>query len=279
MTRDRMPLPRFWYLPRGGEAAVVLTGDDHANGGTAGPLRPLQGRREPAGCSVADWECVRATSYLYPGTPLTDTQARASRPRASRSRCTSHDLRQDLDARLAREALDAQLAGVRGRLAEPARPGDEPHALRRLERLGERAEGRAGARRPLRHELLLLPDDLGAGPAGPVHRLGLPDALRRRRRLADRRLPGDDPARGRGPRRASIRAHPGAARRRARPEGYYGVFTANMHTDHGSTPAPTRSSRRPGRAACRSSSEQMLDWLDGRNQTAFAGLGRPPTAA
>src|SRR6185437_6010867 len=31
----RKPLPRFWYLPRGGKAAVVMTGDDHGNGGTA----------------------------------------------------------------------------------------------------------------------------------------------------------------------------------------------------------------------------------------------------
>ena len=31
----------------------------------------------PAGCSVADWECVRATSYLYNDTPMTDAQAAA----------------------------------------------------------------------------------------------------------------------------------------------------------------------------------------------------------
>ena len=36
MEQDRAPLPRFWYLPHGAQAAVVLTGDDHANGGTAG---------------------------------------------------------------------------------------------------------------------------------------------------------------------------------------------------------------------------------------------------
>ena len=34
MTRDRTPLPRLWYLPRGEKAAVVLTGDDHGNAGT-----------------------------------------------------------------------------------------------------------------------------------------------------------------------------------------------------------------------------------------------------
>ena len=37
------------------------------------------------------------------------------------------------------------------------------------------------------------------------------------------------------------------------PQGYYGVFTANMHTDSASSRARTRSSPRPSRAASRSS--------------------------
>ncbi len=71
MNLDRMPLPRFWYLPRGGNAAVVMTGDDHANG--EGRTREhFNGFKtaSPAGCSVADWQCVRATSYVYPGTSV-----------------------------------------------------------------------------------------------------------------------------------------------------------------------------------------------------------------
>ncbi len=43
MNADRMPLPRFWYLPRGEKAAVVMTGDDHGNGGTTGQFDRLQG--------------------------------------------------------------------------------------------------------------------------------------------------------------------------------------------------------------------------------------------
>ena len=39
MERDKLPLPHFWYLPRGKKAAVVMSGDDHsptyAPGGTA----------------------------------------------------------------------------------------------------------------------------------------------------------------------------------------------------------------------------------------------------
>ena len=39
MNLDRKPLPRFWFLPRDEKAAVVMTGDDHGNGGTARALR------------------------------------------------------------------------------------------------------------------------------------------------------------------------------------------------------------------------------------------------
>ena len=70
----RKPLPRFWYFPRGKKAVVIMTGDDHANGGTAVRFDAYKAA-SPAGCSVADWECIRSTSYIYPATPLTDAQA------------------------------------------------------------------------------------------------------------------------------------------------------------------------------------------------------------
>jgi hypothetical protein len=69
MTLDRKPLPRFWYLPRGAKAAIVMTGDDHGNGGTAGQFDRFKAE-SPANCSLADWECIRSTSYAYPGTQI-----------------------------------------------------------------------------------------------------------------------------------------------------------------------------------------------------------------
>ena len=83
MNLDRTPLPRFWYLPRGEKAAVVLTGDDHAHGdrGTQGQFEIFQGD-SPSGCSVAAWQCVRSTSYIFPAAatannPLTPDDAQA----------------------------------------------------------------------------------------------------------------------------------------------------------------------------------------------------------
>jgi hypothetical protein len=74
MNQRKKPLPRFWYLPNSYQAAVVMTGDDHANGGTAGRFNTYLADSTP-GCSVANWQCVRSTSYVYPGSPLTDAQA------------------------------------------------------------------------------------------------------------------------------------------------------------------------------------------------------------
>ena len=75
MTRDRKPLPRFWYFPRSLKAVVIGTGDDHGNGGTAGRFNQYLAN-SPSGCSVADWTCPRFTSYIFPNSPLTDAEAR-----------------------------------------------------------------------------------------------------------------------------------------------------------------------------------------------------------
>ena len=52
-----------------------MTGDDHANGGTAGRFDAVHRRAARPAARSPNWECVRGTSYIYPGTPLTDAQA------------------------------------------------------------------------------------------------------------------------------------------------------------------------------------------------------------
>ena len=57
------------------------------------------------------------------------------------------------------------------------------------------------------------------------------------------------------------------------PEGYYGVFTANMHTD---AAASTGSDAIVASAKARGvpvvSGRQMLTWLDGRNRSSFESV-------
>lgn len=77
MQLARRPLPRFWYLPGGRKAVLVHALDDHnTSSGTRETFDKLEAR-SPAGCSVADWQCLRATSWGYTGISLTDAQAAA----------------------------------------------------------------------------------------------------------------------------------------------------------------------------------------------------------
>ncbi|MBT1070851.1 DUF4082 domain-containing protein [Pelotalea chapellei] len=71
-------VPRFWYLPRNLPAVVVMTGDDHGNGygGTAARFTQYQNMSSP-GCSVDNWDCIRGTSYLYTTNTITSSQATA----------------------------------------------------------------------------------------------------------------------------------------------------------------------------------------------------------
>lgn len=76
MNLSKKPLPRLWYFPFGKKAAVVMTGDDHANGGTSGRF-DSHVAASPSGCVVDNWECIRSTSYIYTNTAITPAQAQA----------------------------------------------------------------------------------------------------------------------------------------------------------------------------------------------------------
>lgn len=61
-----IPYPRFWYLPSGRKAAVVMTSDDHNADRTAASFEELLSpAHSPSGCSARDWTCARATSWVY----------------------------------------------------------------------------------------------------------------------------------------------------------------------------------------------------------------------
>ncbi len=227
MNLDRKPLPRFWFLPHDKKAVVVMTGDDHGNGGTVGRFEQYQAD-SPPGCSVADWQCVRGTSYVYPGTPISDSAGRRLPEPGVRDRpAQQHKLRGLHQPGSARVLLLEPAGRLRRRLPEPAVAGHQPHPLHRLERLGIAAEGGARERHPPGHQLLLLAGGLDPGPPGNVHRLGDADALRRPQRLDDRRLPGGHPDDGRVGSDVP-HEHRHAAQQRARPAG----LLRRLHGEH-----------------------------------------------
>ncbi len=73
INASKKPLPRFWYFPRMLPAVVIMTGDDHGLGGTIGRFDGYDSVSAP-GCNVANWDCIRGTSYIYTSTPITDDQ-------------------------------------------------------------------------------------------------------------------------------------------------------------------------------------------------------------
>ena len=74
MNLDQTPLPRFWYFPQDYKAAVLLTGDDHGSSGWVTRFDALAAQ-SPAGCSLADWTCLRGTVYLYEDNPASNSDA------------------------------------------------------------------------------------------------------------------------------------------------------------------------------------------------------------
>ena len=168
-TRPKKPLPRFWYFPRMLKAVVIMTGDDHANGGTAGRFdrlhvaehaRLLGGRLDVHPRHLvhlpehADHRRAGAASYVG--------------SRASRSRCTSTRTARTGRRRRMRQLLQHAAGAVRDaasrRRAAPTT--NRTHCMRR-ERLRDAGAGGAEQRHPARHELLLLPGDVDPRSSGP----------------------------------------------------------------------------------------------------------------
>jgi hypothetical protein len=273
MSLDRTPLPRFWYLPRGEKAAVVMTGDDHATGqgGTAGQFRWFESA-SPAGCSVADWQCVRATSYAFPASDIT-------RAEASEFQAAGFEIALHLSTSCENFTAASLAANWDGQLAEfaSAWPGlntprtNRTHCITWSDWAGEpKAEAANGVR--LDTNYYYWPAAWVNNRPGMFTGSGFPmrfadedgsliDVFQAVTQLTDES--GID-----------IPSHIQALLDRALgSDGYYGVFTANMHTDtaaHPGAQAIVAAAQRRGVPVV--SAAQMLDWLDGRNGSSFGGL-------
>lgn len=78
INRAKKPIPKTWYLPKGLKAAIVMALDDHGvPGGTQTYFNQLN-TNTPAGAQLNQWECLRATSWMFvDGSTMTDAQAAA----------------------------------------------------------------------------------------------------------------------------------------------------------------------------------------------------------
>jgi hypothetical protein len=271
MSLDRVPLPRFWYLPRGLQAAVVLTGDDHGNGGTTRQFDAYMAD-SPPGCSLADWECVRSTSYVYPGTPISPAEASAYQAAGFEIGLHTSTDCADFDRTSLSREMTEQLKRFATRWPALSAPRtNRTHCIAWSDWAGEpKAELAHGIR--LDANYYFWPANWVRDRAGLFTGSGLPmrfadtdgsliDVYQAPTQLTDES--GMDVA-------GTIHSLLDAA---LGPDGYYGVFTANMHTDtpdHPGADAIVAEARR--RRVPVISAAQLLDWLDGRNGSSFEGL-------
>lgn len=272
MARDTMPVPRFWYFPNRHKAVVVATGDDHGNGGTKQRFATYDAN-SAAGCSVALWECLRFSSYIYPGTPLSDTDAVDYDARGfeiglhPQNGCNNFPSLSDLSATYTDQI--AQLRSLYPTLPAP-RTG-RYHCI-------VWSDWASQAKAELAHGIRLdtnyyyYPGSWIADRPGYMNGSGLPmrftdddgsllDVYQTNTVMTDE----------------SGQSYPYTPNtlldRALGPEGYYGAFTANLHTDNPSTFEDTQvvaSARERGVPLI--SARQLLTWLDGREGSSFSGL-------
>jgi len=272
MTQDWKPLPRFWYFPRGLKAVVVMTGDDHANGGTAGRFDNYVAN-SPPDCVVDNWECVRSTSYVYPGTPLSDSLAAVYTAQGFEVGIhVQHFGCSDFTPTSLESVYASQLSAWTTDFPSLAPPSTHRfHCV-------VWSDWSTQAETELRHGMRLdtnyyyWPASWIQDRPGMFTGSGMPmrftkidgtmiDVYQAATQMTDESG-------------QSFPFHADALLDKALgPEGYYGAFTANMHTDQvASSGSDAIVASAVARGVPVISSRQMLTWLDGRNNSFFGSL-------
>ncbi|MCI0434063.1 MAG: Ig-like domain-containing protein, partial [Gemmatimonadetes bacterium] len=268
---DRKPLPRFWYLPKGLKGAVVMTGDDHGSAGGQ-PRFDTYIAQSPGGCSVSDWECVRASDYLYVGPPLTDAQALAYHNQGFEIALHVNTGCADWTQASLESFYDTQLAAFAA--AYPSVPPPTTNRTHCIAWSDWATQPKVEAARGIRLDTnyyywpaswILDRPGLFTGSAMPMRFADLDgtmiDCYQVVTQMTDES--GQD-----------LAAHAAALFDRAiGPEGYYGAFCANMHFDSPSHPgsdAIVAAAQSRGIAVV--SARQMLEWIDGRNGSSFGSI-------
>ncbi|MCY4727666.1 DUF4082 domain-containing protein [Nocardioides sp. STR2] len=271
-ARDRFPVPRFWYFPGTHKAVVVATGDDHGTGGTPGRFSTYAAA-SPSGCSVARWECPRFSSYVYPSTPMTNTQAAAFNGQGFEvglhptSGCANFSSYQSLQ-----DMYTTQLGQWRSAYSSlPSPTTSRFHCIVWSDWASQaRAELASGIR--LDTNYYYYPGSWVADRPGFMNGSGMPmrftdtdgsmiDVFQANTNMTDE----------------SGQTYPFTPNtlldRALGSQGYYGAFTANLHTDAASTFEDTQVlASAQSRGVPVIAARQLLTWTDGRNGSSFSGI-------
>ncbi|HEY6506170.1 MAG TPA: N,N-dimethylformamidase beta subunit family domain-containing protein, partial [Chitinophagaceae bacterium] len=268
----RKPMPRFWYLPRDLKAAIVMTGDDHAVNGTAGRFNQYITLGPNTPQDIAEWRAIRGTSYIYPNTPITDAEVASFQAQGFEialhgstgcANFTPTSLANDLDLELTAftSAYPSALLPVTNRTHCMPWSDWASHA---------KVEASLGIRLDVNY--YYWPGAWVQNRPGMFTGSGIP------MRFAD--LDGTMIDCYQAPTQMTDESEIGVATfsdalldKALGTEGYYGVFTANMHTD---TANHIGSNAIIASALARNvpviSAKQLLTWLDGRNNSSFGTM-------
>lgn len=275
LTLDRQPQPRFWYFPNRHKAVVIMTGDHHGCClATRERFRRYQAQ-SPAGCSLADWECVRATSYVYPGkgqAELSDAEARAFDEAGFELAVHVNTECKDWTPASLDATYSQQLAAFNRQFPSlPAPVTNRTHCIVWSDYVTQpQVALRHGIRLDTNYYYWPPPwvrdvPGVFTGSALPM-RFGLPDGRTIDCYQVATQMTDES--------KQTYPLHANTLLDRALgPEGYYGAYCANMHTDHAVHPesdAIVESCRQRGVPVI--SARQMLTWLDGREKAKFAQL-------
>lgn len=264
-----LPLPRVDYLPWGHASAVLMTGDGHANGGTVGRWERYQAL-SPEGCRVARWECLRGSSFVYPGAPIPADRATAF-TKAGFELGLHVDTDGNVDAAGFTAKQDAQMAAWRAQwpdLPPPASTRNHAVVWSGYTTLPKLAS--AGPTR-LDTNYYHWPPSWVSGRDGFIAGTALPmrfaDADGRTIDAVQMPTLWTDEAGQVFPAQAEAMLESAEAR------GFRGVFTANMHTDNADWPddvAIIEAARARGLPVI--SGRQLLAWFDARERVRFGDV-------
>ncbi len=267
------PMPRFWYLPRGLKAAVMMTGDDHGNGGTSARLNQyLQLSTDNSPEAVADWRAIRSTSYIYSYTPISDAGIKNFQDQGFEIALHVNTGCLDYTPKSLESNFTAQLADLKARFPSLNTPTtNRTHCLPWSDwSTHPKVEAGKGIRLDVNYYTWpgsWLQDRPGmiTGSGFPMRFADLDGTLincyqgnTHMTDESDQTFPNTidqllDKAVGK--------------------EGFYGIFTANMHTDAATSDG---SDKIIASAKARNvpviSAKQVLTWLDGRNASSFGDL-------
>jgi hypothetical protein len=277
---SRRPLPRFWMLPRRLKAAVVMTGDDHAYGGTTGHFERHMGYGNNTEQGVRDWRAVRSTSYVF--STMRDVNLSVSQSEYYTAQGFEIGLHLNTNCQNYTESsLRSAFADQLSVLAQkyPTIPRPSSHRIHCLAWSDwdskPRVEYENGIR--LNTDYYYWPESWVQNRPGMFTGSGFPmrftdaggsilDNYQLTTQMTDE----------------SGMVFPGFVNtlldNAVGPLGYYGVFCANMHTDasDASHPSVIGSEAIIASALARGvpviSARQMLRWLDGRNNSSFSDI-------